>query len=57
LADYDQFDWLGLTMPWFTGLSAAGKPRNRKNSIRGRDADLLAKIDPQLVLRNLNNIS
>lgn len=56
LADYDQFEWIGLTMPWFTGLSAADKPRNRKNSVRGRDASILAKINPQKVLKVFHDI-
>lgn len=50
LSDYDQFDWLDLTMPWFTGLSAMGKPTKHINSIRGRSAEYLAEISPEQVL-------
>lgn len=53
LSDYDQYEWLGFRMPWFAGLSAAGKPAHRINSNRGRSAEVLNTITPEKVADEL----
>lgn len=56
LSDCNQYDWIGLRMPWFTGISARDNVVTHKTSHRGHSSEILSEITPEMVLLKFKNI-
>lgn len=56
ISDCNQYEWLGLTMPWFIGLSADETPTQGVHSSGGHSRELLATITAERVREALDRV-